>query len=131
MGSGCIISHNFIANHVDGLLILKDDCVASNNLFYNNTIDAIHIDFSMRVGIFNNSIEKSSNGIEIDFYDVVSSPPHIFLRNNSMKDCGIEIKGSTLASYCIDVDESNKINGKPLIYLINKSNIMVDATSIF
>ncbi len=128
-GSGCTISHNFIADHVNGVLILKNDCIVSNNIFYNNSVDAIHIDSSMRIGIFNNSIEKSLNGIEIEFYNALDNPPHITLKNNSMENCGLEIKGNTLASYCIDADESNKINGKPLIYLINKSNAIAPSNA--
>ena len=131
-GSGCTISHNFIADHVNGVLILKNDCIVCNNIFYNNSMDAIHIDSSMKIGIFNNSIQKSFNGIEIEFYNPVNCSPHIIIKNNSMENCGIELKENTLASYYMEIDESNKINGKPLIYLINKSNVRIsNAGQIF
>ena len=49
------------------------------------------------------------------------------LRNNAMVD--FEVNGDSLSDYSHDIDTSNTVNGKPIYYLVNAENQVINSTS--
>lgn len=135
-GENTIFSYNSIFNSIRGVSISNEGngSVIHNNTFFNNSDIAIFVQFSCNLGILNNSIFEGKCGIKIDFSFVVfDHPTGIILRDNSLINCGLCIKGRSMQNYYIDVDTSNTINGRPIYYLLNETemNISVDAGQIF
>jgi len=100
----------------------------SDNIVLNNTLFGIHIWSSGNNTIINNTVVK--NGIGIDFYGY--SDDNI-LRNNNMTDneynFGLVLREDTEKyirnGIVNDVDPSNTVNGKPVYYLVNRSDEQV------
>jgi parallel beta-helix repeat protein len=101
-----------------------------NNIITNNTLFGIHLWNAGNNTIISNTVSKNGQGI--DFYG--NSNDNI-LRNNNMTDntynFGLILRGET-RNFLIgapskprmanDVDPSNTINGKPIYFLVNRSN---------
>ena len=102
----------------------------TNNIIANNTLFGIHLWHAGNNTIINNTVVKNGHGI--DFYG--NSNDNI-LRNNNMTDntynFGLILREET-RNFVIgtpskpgivnDVDSSNTVNGKPIYYLVNRSN---------
>jgi len=75
--------------------------------------------------IYDNVIVNHKFGIKIyDSYNNV-------LRNNLMADnkFNLYVWGISLHHFIHDIDSSNKVNGKPVYYLMNKHNLTVDSNA--
>jgi len=84
----------------------------------NFTDSGIYIDHSLKANISDNNVIDSNLGI----YLYASS--NIILRNNNMTtNCyNFGVYGDNLQGYVHDVDDSNMVGGKPLIYWFNQTN---------
>jgi parallel beta-helix repeat protein len=75
--------------------------------------------------IIGNTLSDNGFGIRIDDYS------NNVLRNNDLRDngCNFGVFGSYLAEFIQDIDESNTVNGKPVIYWIDRQDetVPVDA----
>ena len=103
----------------------------SNNIILNNTLFGIHLWHAGNNTIINNTVVKNGHGI--DFYGNCNDN---ILRNNNMTDneynFGLIIReetrnylGPSMPNIVNDVDTSNTVNGKPIYYLINRSNVQI------
>ncbi len=113
--------------------------IIDGNIFYNNIHDSILLDKSNNNSIINNVIDDitgsiglyESNGNMIlsnvinGYCIMLSSSRKNVFRNNIMEGCGLEIHGRCLPDFWNDVDTSNRINGKPIYYCINKTGITI------
>jgi parallel beta-helix repeat protein len=68
--------------------------------------------------VIGNTISGNAFGIRIDDYS------NNLLRNNDLRDNGIDfgVFGSYLPEFIQDIDESNTVNGKPIIYWVNRQD---------
>ena len=68
--------------------------------------------------IIDNTISGNAFGIRIDDYS------NNMLRNNDLRDnrCNFGVFGSYLSEFIQDIDESNTVNGKPIIYWVNRQD---------
>ncbi len=126
----CTIANNYISTTLDGIYVYESsrNSVIKNNMFFNsgivirssnNTISWNNFkDGYLSVNNFNNTI------LENMFYDsglgIYSS--NISVINNSFFNGGIGINPD---SYPVVV-LNNTVNNKPLVYLINKSDMIID-----
>jgi parallel beta-helix repeat protein len=100
---------------------------ANNTLFngftiknsgYNFTDSGIYIDHSINSQISDNNVIENNLGL----YLYASS--NIVLRNNSMITnlYNFGVYGDNLQEYIHDIDTTNTVDGKPLIYLVNQTD---------
>ena len=68
--------------------------------------------------IVGNAISENAFGIRIDDYS------NNMLRNNDLRDngCNFGVFGSYLPEFIQDIDESNTVNGKPIIYWVSRQD---------
>lgn len=125
-GGYAILSNNYIHNNTEGIFVSREGSIIEKNIIINNEV-GIHVEYAHNLYIEGNFIERSNCGMRVDF------ARGSVLRNNSLNNCGIYVKGNTLLDYYIDIDTSNTINGKPIYYLINETgtNIKSNAGQIF
>jgi parallel beta-helix repeat protein len=88
------------------------------NSGYNFTDSGVYIDHSLNAHISGNNIIDNNLGI----YLYASS--NIVLRNNNMftNRYNFGVYGDNLQEYIHDIDASNIVDGKPLIYWVNQTN---------
>jgi parallel beta-helix repeat protein len=88
------------------------------NSGFNFTDSGIYIDHSLTANISGNNVLDSNLGI----YLYASS--NIILRNNNMtaNRYNFGVYGDNLQSYVHDIDASNMVDSKPLIYWINQTD---------
>lgn len=88
------------------------------NSGYNFTDSGIYIDHSLKAYVSDNNVIDSNLGI----YLYASS--NIVLRNNNMTTnrYNFGVYGDNLQDYIHDIDASNMVDGKPLIYWVNQTN---------
>ena len=133
--TGHMIEDNYIVENFYGGIFLKAcaNNTVSNNIIANNTLFGIHLHHAGNNMLINNTVVNNGHGI--DFYG--NSNDNI-LRNNNMTDnkynFGLIMRGETRQwlwsqpekpGIVNDVDASNTVNGKPVYYLINQSNIRI------
>ena len=129
LSESCIVSRNNINNTYIGLL----GGWAKNNIIANNSVTNTHIGLKLWSGSDNNTIcgnELSNNVYGIILYRA----KYNFLRNNTLtsNEVGFSLWPSTeagLSQFINDIDSSNTIDGKPIFYLINKTNLFVNKTT--
>ena len=150
--NGNKISNNVIANNGIGI-----DVVASNNnMIMNNDISndtaGIRLSWSFNNTIIGNRLTNSSDelgcGLRIRFsynFTVIGNTAmynryvgiflvgsgNITLRNNNMASntYNFGVLGDTLSHFLNDVDLSNTVDGKPIYYLINQRDLVIDPAS--
>jgi len=121
------ISENNITNCDEGICIdsSSSNTVSGNNVT-NSGIYGIDIYYSSSNTVSGNNIENSySYGVSVAW-----SPSNAF-RNNIMisNKYSFIASGDTLESFINDVDTSNTVDGKPIYYLINQKNIIIDPST--
>ncbi|MEM3873843.1 MAG: right-handed parallel beta-helix repeat-containing protein [Candidatus Bathyarchaeia archaeon] len=132
--TGHIIEDNCIINNSYGGIFLQTcaNNTISNNIVANNTLFGIHLCHAGNNTLINNTVVNNGHGI--DFYG--NSNDNV-LRNNNMTNnsynFGLILRGETQQflrgfkkpGIVNDVDTSNTVNGKPIYYLVNKSNFQI------
>jgi parallel beta-helix repeat protein len=100
---------------------------ANNTLLSNFTIQnggsnltdsGIYLNHSFNNFISNNKVSSNNLGIYL------FSSPNCVLRNNNMtgNQYNFGVSGNSLKDYIHDIDESNIVEGKPIIYWVNQAN---------
>jgi parallel beta-helix repeat protein len=109
-GTGTVVYVKANSTVFDGFTI--------KNSGYNFTDSGIYIDHSLKAYISDNNVIDSNLGI----YLYASS--NIVLRNNNMTTnrYNFGVSGDNLQDYIHDIDASNMVDGKPLIYWVNQTN---------
>jgi parallel beta-helix repeat protein len=125
-GDNCIITNCNVYNNYVGITI-GDNCIITNCTAYNNRRAGIYLLGSSNSIITNcTAYNNPHDGIHI----VISTD--ITLRGNILYDntCDLTIDGDggILAYFIHDIDPSNTVNGKPIYYLYNMSNLTLDET---
>ena len=84
----------------------------------NLTDSGIFLNHSFNSSISNNKVSKNNLGIYL------SSSPNCVLRNNNMtgNKYNFGVSGHNLQDYIHDIDVSNIVDGKPVIYWVNQAN---------
>jgi len=138
------ISGSIILNNSQDGIILRQECTNVNitdNFALNNTYSGIQIQGgSYNNNIINNTVNNNdyvgisvitgsyqNNFINNTIYytiqegiSISESNDNLF-RNNTLKNCGIEIEGTIEQLSLNDVDVTNTINGKPIYFYTNTS----------
>ena len=133
--AGNRIEDNYIIENLYGGILLRGcaNNTISNNIIANNTLFGIHLWHAGNNTLINNAVMDNGHGI--DFYG--NSNDNI-LRNNSMTNntynFGLILRGETYEWLAAnpdkpgivnDVDTSNTVNGKPIYYLVNQSDVQI------
>ena len=122
---GNIVSSNFHGVYFSG----SDDNVVTDNAASNNSFYGIILADSNRNFLSGNALSDNRHGI------FMYASKHNVLKNNSMVNDGMEIASGgwfeTLNTH--DIDTSNTVNGKPVIYWKNATGgtIRPDAGQVF
>ncbi|MCW4033751.1 MAG: right-handed parallel beta-helix repeat-containing protein [Candidatus Bathyarchaeota archaeon] len=95
--------------------------IVSDNVLTNNTIGLAIKDYSDGSVISRNVMENNDYGI------VLGDSSNSVLRNNQMTNnrYNFFVSTTTVASACNDVDTSNTVDGKPIVYWVNQHNKVV------
>jgi len=88
-----------------------------NNCSYQNSITGVLLGRSTQNMIQHQIIRNCTKGV------IFESSPGNILRDTMMVQCGVQVFGTNAADYENDVDTSNTVNGNPVYYLINETNI--------
>ena len=96
----------------------------SDNYIYNNPNYGIHLCFSSNNNLNANHVYNNSAGIGL-WYSSNNK-----LRNNTIDNntYNFDVRGWGISSCEQDIDTSNKINEKPIYYIIEESNLLFDET---
>jgi parallel beta-helix repeat protein len=112
--------------NVSGLLL----CSSKNNILIGNTIKnngwGIHLYFSTDNTLSDNIAEDNSTGMYLN------DSGNNTLKNNLMSDNrynNFDIWGYTLFHYSNDIDTSNTVDGRPIYYLVNEHDKVIDVTT--
>jgi parallel beta-helix repeat protein len=91
-------------------------------MYYNK--GGIDLLASVNNTIKDNVLTFNEDGIAV----MVSNGSNIF-RNNQLIDSGFRVWGYDLFDFIQDIDTSNTIDGKPIYYLINRNNLIIDSAT--
>jgi parallel beta-helix repeat protein len=108
LSSGCVISDNVITQNSFGLLIGGNDSKITGNIVAHNNNGGIYISFSSRNTLRNNTIYRNGYNFGIGHIQQVDEwgPQDLW--------CCLQ-----------DIDTSNTVDGKPIIFLVNVTNAEV------
>jgi len=131
--SDIVVSNNVITNNHGpkysyyfsgaGIIAYNSmNCIISENLVSSNDKTAIEIRSSNNITVDANNIDRNGGGI------FISGSSGCTLKRNSIIGhiLNFGVYGWSLSSYIHDVDSSNKINGKPILYFVNQQNLQID-----
>ncbi len=119
---GCVIINNTIKVDSEVGVNLKNttNCNISNNI----VDDGIYLENSPDNVLWNNYL--TGNGISID------SSPNLLMRGNKVETSssnGFYISGDYVADYLEDIDVSNTINNRPIYYVVNGQDMVLDSST--
>ncbi|PVX27452.1 MAG: hypothetical protein CW716_02240 [Candidatus Bathyarchaeum sp.] len=100
----------------------SDNIISGNQLSGNGEV-CIELENSRMNTIMNNEIEAGSRGLSI------SESPNCLVRNNTITGgrSNFGVFGYEVEDFEVDVDTSNTVNGKPIYYLIDKSDLVINS----
>jgi parallel beta-helix repeat protein len=149
------VSNNAVENNsAEGIyLYYSDNNILENNRIENVTEQGINIDVSHGNSIENNRIENAMEGIRVYGSENntfennlvenswtgmwISQSKNIKLRGNLLENnrYSFAVLGNLIEDkidyYIHDIDNSNLINGKPIIYLVGENNLTIDRDNQF
>ena len=119
-----VSNNNANNNHKAIYLFVCVNCFVNGNTASNSGV-GIRLDRSSNCYIFDNNANINGHGIFID------SSSNITLRKNNMtgNSYNFGVQGSFLQEHIHDIDVSNTVNGKPIIYWINQTDKPVPANA--
>ncbi len=119
METGSVINSTFAKNEI-GIDVKEGSCIIYGNVLTGNDF-AILIE-SQHNSIRNNMIENNTYGIRIMFASNNIMAEN-YMENNTYN---FDIEGSQIEHFYQQIDTSNMINGKEMLYLINSSDFEIN-----
>jgi len=125
---GCTVERNNINNNNKGVVLaFSYGCIVHrNNVDNNNKFTGIDIHSCSECIVTRNILSNNENR-GVGMYD----SSHCTLGDNnisgSSKNFGVY--GSGLPHFVHDIDVSNTINGKPIVYLLNEDDLTISSTT--
>jgi len=124
--SGVVITNFTIRNNFLGVWLSNSPniTVSRNNITNNQVGFVLH--FSPNCTISGNYISNNSEyGIHL-FHS-----PNITMSGNVMKDnkYGFGVEGYELSHFMLSIDASNFVDGKPVYYLVNQKNLVINSST--
>jgi parallel beta-helix repeat protein len=118
------ISGFTLKNGMDGIGVWSQGDNVSENIV-TQTRHGIALHFAGETIIKCNILTQNSYGIVLD------RASGSILRNNIITNnsYNLDIFGVELSDYIHDIDSSNTVNGKPVYYLINKHNLVIEMSN--
>jgi len=124
------ISNNNVSNNIFpayGIYLRDSD---NNELVDNNVLNNIYnirLWFSSNNTLVGNNASNSQEGHGI----LLEYSSNNTLMNNTMNDNSLNfgIYGSSLSHFVHNIDTSNEVNHKPIYYLVNENNKIIDSTT--
>lgn len=112
-----LIADNLILDNMWGIYSQDSrDNVIEHNMFADNHRRSIHLDFSDNNTVAENNVTTTLEAIYLEYSSNNS------LRNNNLTDnmYSFGVLGRELSHYIQDIDSSNTVDGKPIIYWVNQ-----------
>ena len=120
-----ILSNNICSGSATGIHLGRtENCTLSNNILTNSTY-GIHIwPSSSNNMLTGNKADNNYDGI------IIEHSPNNVLRNNTMSKnvWNFGVGGEKLSHFVQDIDTTNKVDGKPIQYLVNQGNVVIDSS---
>jgi parallel beta-helix repeat protein len=121
-----IFSNNTIQNSCGGIILLE----SNRNTLVNNTIS----NTGAALVVYNSNESLIADNIMLDnYYSGISigNSTKNTLKNNSMINCSysLGVGGYPLEHYLHTIETSNTVDGKPVYYLINQTNLTVNPST--
>lgn len=117
----CVCQEN-----ADAIILFENshDNQLRNNTCSRNSFTGIHVQQSFGNQIIGCVCENGYDGISMAF------APNTKMRNNTIRNnyANFGIGASSVSDFYCDIDTSNTINGKPLYYLVEQSDLLFDET---
>jgi len=122
------VEYNMISWCGDGVLAWW----SARNIISHNTLshdgEGIHLWMSPCNTLINNTISRCGGGIQIARSETNTLKNNLMINNeHNFWQFGMY---EPLSYHIQDIDTSNKVNGKPMYYLINKHNIIVSPSTL-
>jgi parallel beta-helix repeat protein len=110
-------------NGTDGLsLRYSSDSILQNNIVASNHKSGIELEESTSIEIRSNNVSNNFMGINL-----VWSGSGILRDNNLINNTNnFGVDGDCLQDLILDIDTSNTVEGKPIYYIVNKHNLVID-----
>jgi len=144
---GCYINNIGTSNKVDGKPIYY--LVNQNNVVIDAATNAGFVSVVNSVNVTVKDLTLTNNGQGVLFVSTTSSnivnvnasnnengiylarSSDNILRNNTMTNnkYNFHVSGGCLVYYIHDIDTSNKIDGKPMYYLVDQNNVVINAST--
>jgi parallel beta-helix repeat protein len=152
--NAAVSQNNISENEVAGIIFYS----ATNSKALDNTVTSvkimgIHLDYySSNCLVANNSVVNNPEGIALDIemgstrnlfegnllsnnfggiflYELGSN--NVFRGNNMTENrYNIGAWGFSLSSFIQDIDTSNTVNNKPILYMVNKHHVLITSTNL-
>jgi len=111
-----------IGSNIYGIYLLG----ASQNTISGNTLTAnsygVYLTEGSQNTIIGNNVTNNAIGINI-----MSSSKNILRDNKMNNDYNLAVYGSEASHFDNDIDDSNRVNGKKVYYLISESNLVINS----
>jgi parallel beta-helix repeat protein len=125
---GCTVEKSNVNDNNQGIVLaLSHGCTVHGNIVdKNNKFAGIDMHFCSECMILENVLSSNEKlGIRIN------SSAHCILKGNNITRSGqnFGVYGYELSAFVHDIDSSNTINGKPIVYLVNGHNLTVDPST--
>ncbi|OFV68322.1 MAG: secreted protein containing Periplasmic copper-binding [Candidatus Syntrophoarchaeum caldarius] len=119
-----IIKNNNISNNYYGIHVYSDNNIISHNIAVNNS-DGIILDYSNNNTLVNNTAINNWDGIKLR-YSGNNTLRYNIISNNQWN---FGVTGRSESHFINKIDSSNTIEEKPIYYLVNSSNTLLDSSS--
>ena len=119
-----IILDNICENNYRGIYIASasGNNTITNNICKNNGVGIFICSDRGNNVVTSNTCENNTDGISLWFSDGDNTLTNNIMSGNKHN---FEVRGDDLCQYIHNIDTSNKVDGKPIYYLINKENQQV------
>ena len=120
-----IISGNNVRDNDNGIYLAGTSSKnnVSNNTVTNNTIYGIYLSCSPNNIVSGNNVTNNEYGIRLSSYSPYNTLSENVMNGNKY-NFGVE--GYGLSHFVHSIDDSNLVNGKPVYYLVNQSDLVIN-----